>query len=324
VAALAGSVVQAGAAAADTDCPTFQAVGFTWDTKFNDGGVTLCHGWDGSKAAYLQIIDLSAGAKIRVASEIDSVSSTPWQGDTRFVKRNVPSWFNWVAFGGQVTDPSPVKLFSALNASFFVDDGNLDATTRLSLPEMVDYSVRSYGWALHSPGTGEQRDSAWDVDKVRLDLSTPYPNEAPPSPQNQYAAICSFPTHYSTTDPIFMNFCDNLQYKDAIVGFQPLAGVGGNPTPPGADPRTMVGWDGQSKIFTVQFPSATLNETQAFLQSLGSTSEIQLDGGCSAAFHAGARSTGFDGVDWDGESIPGVCPREVPEVLAVYTSTDAT
>jgi hypothetical protein len=257
----------------------------------SQAGVTMCYGsssedpWE-TGLAYVQIIDLADGAKIRIHSEKDPEQEVPASDmDWKFNKKRIFDWFDdtfWNPYGG---NPDGSLLFSTTNASFFTD--TMNPTSELSLPEKSGAFMQSLGVALH--GT----DPAWNALKRYLKLGPPDSSGA------QEIEIGSFPTHYSLTD--YETTFDDAY--DGLVGFEPL--YGGT----GYSRRTMLGVAG-SKVYILTTDAwFTLAEAQQILQFFhpGMTT-IQLDGGGSTSFFSAFT------ISW----VDSYVAREVPDVLGVY------
>jgi hypothetical protein len=300
--AVPGLVVRAGpAAAALQNCPA-PSNGFTWTLQFQSRGVTLCSGQSSSSSAVMQIIDFNAGAKVRVETTLPA-GEQPGNPRTQFIKRSGGGWWDWIK--ALPTAPSGDRLFSVMNASFFID--TISSTTALSMPAWASGGAVSKGEAWF--GLNE----AWNVPKKKLLFSRP---DSATNPL-QKADIVSFPMHYSSADVVNGIFGSSFAGDSGVVGYEPLATV--TPPPPAIAERNMVG-SSPGKLYTVQTGSTTLATAQSLLWSAGSTSEIQLDGGCSDQFFSNyAGDPYYIGWFWSSSPWP-QCPRTVPNVLAVYVA----
>lgn len=288
-------------AAVQDDCTPFVSNDIeNWSTIYSGRGVTACLGTGiiGEPRAYIQIVDLEAGAKLRLISE---ETTSPWfpQNPDLFAKRRVVEWHDWIK--DNVSFPDSSRLFSTSNASFFVDDSGDE--TRISLPHMVhDQRVwgtsHSYGHAFYDNG-----DPAWGALKRALVIGDPLTAAA------QHVEISEFPTHYTQSDVLTAFDCLPVcgfgprKIWDGTVGFQPLYGV--------VDPerqRTFVGVVGSKVIILNAEDFLTLGQAQNIVQSFGSQMSIQLDGGRSSQVH----------IDTPDGVRAGFGFRDVPDVLAVY------
>ena len=270
---------------------------FSWGELWHSRGVTMCRGWGagGLAIAYLQIVQFSEGAKLRLES---SPANAPGAYNTTFYKKPVVSnpgsdWQAWI----QSFDPvlSPSRLFSQVNAGFFIDDTSAN-TTALSLPEWRNGSLQSNGWAI-----ANHSDVAWTRPKKALAMDNPNGGE-------QSVFIADFPTNYTNAQ---INSTFAGQY-DGLVGFPPLAswdtgngnrtmvGLSYPQSGPGFPPRT---------AYILSATSMTLAQARDIIVNAGGAdSQIQVDGGCSMQMHATTLPVDF----------PGAACRGVPEVLAVY------
>lgn len=304
---------------ADDPCsPSWENAVPEWWGLYDDRGVTLCDGGEfGFTHALLQIVDLGDGAKLRLVSDASDPLDPP-AADNQYDKRRADDWYDWIK-AGNVNSPSPSRLFSTTNASFFVDTSS--STTALSLPEMstqyfstcpippgaCSIQTLTNGWAY-----GHHSDPAWDASKRGFRLG-------PPSASTQTAEIFGFDTHYDLFD-IASAFdllgtdgpaCGNPgSCRDATVALDPLYGSGDSR-------RTFVGLDASDRVYILTTHLGyTLSEARDILKSFGSVWEIQLDGGGSTQMYYR-----FPG-DQLGDGIQSTVLREVPDVLAVYLSPE--
>lgn len=273
-----------------------------------DRGVTVCRGdfiipKPDIPGAILQIVDLSAGAKLRLVSDFCEptptscqISDTTRHTDLQYHKRTPSDWFAWTQ--SNVDWPPSDRLFSTTNASFFTDTSG--STTKLSLPEYHNIvngypnsgsAQYTWGWAFFN-----QDDDAWDALKRALTLGN-----AKITPQE--INILEFPMHPTDQDVGSVVFNDS--WGDATVAFQPLYESGDL-----VNRRTFLGVSGDgSKVYILNMGSGdTVSETQDILLSFGSRTGIQLDGGASTQMYS---------PELGGYALP-VIFREVPDVLAVY------
>lgn len=293
--AIALVTVSAGSASAFQPCPTTNLSSpsiTSWETEWPPNptvvphGVTQCRAMFGSgnPMAVVQILDMEDGPTVSIYNNHASPQATPASpADWLFTKRTVKQWHD-ANFGPD--NPGPGDLFSITNASFFTD--TTSSSTKLSLPEFggpPGGALASWGAAIH--GT----DPAWDATKRKLVFGAWFDDV-------QLAAIGSFPTHYTGTDaeqelnPFFQG----------LVAFDPLYVAPGGDT---TARRTMLGI-GTSKVYIVTtIQEMPLTQAQNILQHLGSTSEIQLDGGGSTQMYS---PFGF---------VNSLVNRPVPSVLAV-------
>jgi hypothetical protein len=117
----------------------------------------------------------------------------------------------------------------------------------------------------------------------------------------QDPCICPFPTNYTPTQVTQTYFAGNL---DALVGYPPTQAPSGCGS---GDARTFVGSNLSTKLYILSAANLTCQQAYSLLLAVGSSSVLQVDGGCSeglATIVAGA-------------NLNGAC-RTVPDVLAVY------
>jgi Phosphodiester glycosidase len=272
-------------------CPTTGVVDITgWQTVSSTRGVTVCRGFatgPSNWTALVQIVGLADGAKLRLVSQYTPGQVHPLPTEWKFQKRTAEGWYNWIR-AGNVQTPGTGRLLSTTNASFFADTSS--SSSPLSLPEMTEASIRSWGWAFNHNG-----DAAWNALKRKLVIGTP--NYTP-----QSVRVSSFPTHYFATD-IPEGFSGGY---DATVGFEPLFGSGSD-----CSRRTFLGVSGTTAYLLTTRNCYTLSQAQSIVQrfSAGATT-IQLDGGGSTQTYSNNINARFG-------SIVG---RTVPDVLAVYTA----
>ena len=303
----------AAAAAEDACTPLFSTAGLSWVTRSNDRGVTLCEGEDlllPPEDAFVQIVDLSAGAKVRMVSDMcETCSYSDFQRNTdaKFNVRSADEWFDWIQ--SNVVSPAGSRLFSTSNASFFTDASG--AASPLSLPFFdircddpscffVSFEHTS-GWAF-----AHNEDPAWDSPKQFIAFESP---SGPP----QIVHFGPFATHYTDADVTSISEDLNPGFNefDSTVGFAPDFDGG-----TGHAPRTYVGvstdgLDNITKVYILNASKAlTVGEAQSILESFGSEAEIQLDGGGSTQLFANTSPTGC----CFGSSVA----RRVPNALAVY------
>nr|WP_246221306.1 phosphodiester glycosidase family protein [Phytoactinopolyspora mesophila] len=258
----------------------------------------------------LQIVDLEAGAKLRLVSEAVTLGAPP-AGDNLFHKRTAEEWFGWIHSDlTQVLDPA--RLFSTTNASYFTDVSSDD--TMLSLPGMTQQEIPGFPFPIHKTTYGwaygcnvdpscETDDPAWDAAKRALVIGQP-------TGSTQEVLIKEFPTNYDVDDveEAFVDGVPGLRFFDGTVAFQPLDEVSG----PGTSRRTFAGTDGSKVYILDTIVGFTVNDAQDIIRSFGSLTGIQLDGGGSTQMYYVNPDTQGDGGIWSHVG------RTVPDVLAVY------
>ena len=263
-----------------------------WATLAQRRGVTVCQSLPAPTNVYVQIVDLTSGAKLRVMSQ--PAAGTVLGGpSTQFEQKTAKEWFWWSK--ANVTTPAEWLLVSASNGSFLRD---YDGTTALSFPE------KKWGQVL---STGED----FGVKKKRvLGFNDPRGGGI------QSAHIAEWSTPPSGLAD-FSYVTNRLSlYFDATVGFHPTEeGNAAEKTR-----RTYVGvaspngcyscW--QSRVYVLNSNyGLTLQEARDILvRDFGAMTTIQLDGGGSTQ------------LSWMGNEIiksnDPLRNRPVPEALLVY------
>jgi hypothetical protein len=294
----------------------------TWKTIVSTRGVTLCRGYEppGISKAWVQIVDLNAGAKIRLINE--GCQSCPYSDtyrftDYRYNKRTASDWFDWI--NRHVDTPEPGRLFSTSNASFFPDT-EFNETSPITLPEshhkatFPDGSIyfhHTWGWAFdtcpHKPRFCHD-DARWKAPKIALSLAD---HTAP----RQNVRMLPFPKHYRDKDVISLQGLADPDFErlegDSIVGLTPTF-VGEETAR-----RTFVGvnHDIADTVYILNTNEFfTVGDAQSILESFGAVFTMQLDGGASTQLY---------GPDWNGDGdrdtlVGSYIGREVPDTLAVY------
>lgn len=281
-----------------------------WPTAGADAkGVTLCLGFSGvppMDRAWLQIVDLNDGAKLRLVSETDGAwgSSKP---DTSYQKRTADDWFSWIRdlddeWDDEVIAPGARRLFSTTNASFFkCSDLTGCSTTTLPFPHWFSQAQDTVGVASGNPS---DPDHSAPKRSLRLGTLTNQDGDIPV----QRVTIAPFPTYYDWYDARTLladeNGSGEVGTSDATVAFAPDYVIGDSSR------RNYIGTYGNVVyIFTSHsnYTNAQVNEIMQQIRPGMYT--MQLDGGGSAQFHSD-----YGHMD---SNIP-VLDRSVPDVLAVY------
>jgi hypothetical protein len=279
-----------------------------WVEIYRQRGITLCRGdsyW-GFLVAYVQVVDLSKGARIRVMSEVAQNSGQP---DAQYNKRTALDWYNWQ--WTHVTTPSAGLIFSATNAAFFIDSNNGNATTPLSLPEKKWGLVQSQGWALthHS-------DLAWNAPKRKFGF-TDLRSGSQLAYVGDFPAVAPNNTTYTAND-----VTTGLSgYFDSIVAIHPTYEF----APGSNDRRTMLGtrngsncWGcGQEIVYILTTDDGMTVPTARGLlaNDFHAMWTVQLDGGNSTQFYSVNAQ-----IDSGLCLVPFYGCRNVPSVLLVYVS----
>jgi hypothetical protein len=302
-----------------------------WDTLWGTSsetakGVTLCEGVSGlfgaNTVGYLQIVDLSDGAKIRLQTEVDESSEygrfqygESHSPNTLYRKRTADDWYSWIRsltaperINMYYRRPDPSRLFSVTNASFFKSEVNGE-------PTKVSFPVKN--WSLqNSFGVSQEREesiSDRDAEKTGLVIGSGFRLFGEEGTQT--IKVEYFPRNYTETDywEYLLNRGWGLdreqEVADAIVSFPPGTVVG-KAEDNYEKRRNYVGvYD--NKVYMFLSDDDMLNSTAwGILREIQPGIDvIQLDGGGSAQFYSA-----YGEMD---SSIP-IFNREVPNVLAVY------
>lgn len=324
-AALLGVTAQS--ASAYEPCPGPISAGgiLNWNTLWptpgaDPKGVTLCHGFGSVfSKGYLQIVDLSDGAKLRMVSAIEDPPDRYW-GHQRYFKQTADEWYADIRAGGLVSSPASSRLFSTTNASYFNDSSITTHWTSLPLPHrfnqvqetwgsaMYDQWKSGSGWRCNGDGTGTGTTSP-DVCATKRALFLGDPSAGWQDIGMYYLSA------YSTFDlPFFLDagqartvLSNDDRSWDGTVGFSPTYEVGATGA---SNRRNYLGMaSGKVYIFTSDTDYTTAEANAIMQEIVPGMTTIQLDGGGSAQFHSA-----YGSMD---SSIPSF-DREVPDVLAVY------
>jgi hypothetical protein len=297
------------AAAVGGCTPSFGNAIPDWSVQSVDhpaGGVTLCNGSTtlSGVQAWLQIVDLAAGAKVRLLTDWQHASCGNQACNyDKFPVKTVDNWASWI--GQQTGQPS--GLFSVSNAGFFTDTSG--SPSPLSVPYrqvesgsgggLTDFVDQGLALTIHT-------DPGWNSDKRGITFG-----DTLTAPKQQVQTF-DFPKNYTGSDIFQHAPCSDCQF-DSGVGFTPdYAGVAGS-----SKRRTYVGTSGDvtgtNKVYILDTVNEyTVGQAQTMLKSFGSQQEVQFDGGGSTQLFA-------DGKFLEQASCEVVCfGRAVPQVLAVY------
>jgi hypothetical protein len=319
--------LMAQAASAFVPCPSGETRAGNiseWETLWGTSretakGVTMCLGEEGiwgTDKGYLQIVDLTDGAKIRLQSDPTALSGRE-NPDTAYRKKTAPNWYSWIRERrGEII--SGERLFSTTNATFFKDAEN--ETTTLPLP-FLNYLYREtlgVSWRRareYEREEGRRLDEDYEAPKKIFLLGNLYEGL-----RAQPARVASFPTHYpepyapegsvyweaiERADPSLPRSNTTL---DAAVGFTPEYIVGEEERTPKR--RNYLGVYGSIVYIFTSDAEYTNAEASAIMQEIQRGMEvIQLDGGGSAQLYSD-----YGRMD---SSIP-VFDRSVPNVIAIY------
>jgi hypothetical protein len=316
-------------ASAFVECPSFTSrpLGATWRTIYprredTRKGVALCHvGNIGGTMGWLQIADLGDGAKVRLHTDVDPASPEPsaYEPDTLYRKRVAEEWYSWIRSLPSTEqyqpwlEPSPTRLFSVTNATFFKDSDN-DNETTLPLPLQTWAHTETLGvafrnayprfpaeeWVFDTP----RREEDYDAPKKALLFDAGFWGE-----ETQQARVQSFPTAYEIEDiGAWYEEIETFYPADAAVGFTPEYRVGEYSR------RNYVGVYGDTVYVFVSQGEIRNSDASAAMQEIQPGMQVvQMDGGGSAQFYS--RYGEMDSsLPWPLEN------REVPNVLAIYSA----
>jgi hypothetical protein len=324
VASAAVVSAQPGAALVDTCTPSFQNdVIPQWGTvapQGPSGGITLCVGTTvgiPGNDAFVQIVDLSAGAKVRMWADLCPLGQCSG-GDDKYLVRTAPDWANWI--GLNTITPNADRLYSVSNAGHFSTLSG--EPTRLSLPffqlRLNEGGIPGNGgFALVDDGgaLNNTTDPAWDSPKRAITFGDTLTTPQGPV---QEVHMFDFPTHYTHDDvasppfePAQITCGSTCPDWDATVGFTPDRDDDTGParrTYVGVSPT---GGDAITKVYILNTAiDVTVGQAQNILKSFGSQLELQLDGGTSTQLWGNGGA----------HLIDAPIVREVPQGLAVYGS----
>jgi len=291
----------------------------TWPPPRTDGaGVTMCLGEEGiwgTDKGWLQIVDLRAGAKIRLIADREPTGpeSSAYEPDTVFRKRTAEDWYTWIrslnpSLGENwaYTQPRAGKLFSTTNGSFFKDTDNANDTT-MPFPRWTWGVADTFGQAQRLSG---EEEGAFDWEQPKKYLAVGYHNEFE-EPETQAVRVGSFPTRYEWEDlETYIQHVGGDPYNfdtiDATVSFAPTVRIGSSRR------RTYLGTYG-SVVYLFTSDAEYSNEAAlAIMQEIRPGMEvIQLDGGPSAQMYS----------EWgEMDSEVNIHDQEVADVVAIYTA----
>jgi hypothetical protein len=313
--------LMAQAASAYVPCPTREAragnitgwVTLAGRTRETARGVTLCRAnWISVPQGYLQIVDATDGARIRLQTEVDPSGepAEPEQPNTLFVKRSAAEWYNFLR-GMRREEQTEIeymlgapaeRLFSTTNATFFKDTNPLTGSTRLPLPFL--------GWPWKDTlGVAFTRRSESELDWTapKKIYSTGYPTATP-----QPVDVGAFPTYYpepwGPEGSLYweaVGVMEEAEAFEAAVGFSPEYRIGERSR------RNYVGTYGYiTYIFTsrVEYTNAQMRSIMQEIQP--GMDVVQMDGGGSAQIYAPS-------IAEMPSNVP-VTGRPVPNVFAIY------
>jgi hypothetical protein len=281
-----------------------------WGTRRETAkGVTLCRGYTGSAATagYLQIVDATDGARIRLQTEEDA-SGAPaelGQTETLFTKRTASEWYSFIRglrrearTEAYLFEAPTERLFSTTNATFFKDNVNI-RNTRLPLPFI--------GWQGKDTLGVSYREGGGDWNAPKKIFVTEWPEETP-----QNAQVSPFPTFYSEPwEEVETPYWESIEPMglehptfEAAVGFSPEYRIGERSR------RNYIGTYGYITYIFTSYVEYTNEQMRSIMQEIQPGMEVvQMDGGGSAQFYSAYGELT--------SSVPFIA-RRVPNVLAIY------
>ena len=307
VAALATLLALAPAAQAAENCPAESShPDFIWFQLEQRNGITLCEGVNEAGAqAYVQIVDLAAGAKMRVISQ----PFTPHWSDP-FIPEDAPyfqpGWLpGWTDFlRGQETVPSGQQLYSLVTGAFH---------HKASYPYVtLDYPAKSSN-AVHT--TGENNDQ---ITKRVLGLGDP---SAPGQQTLAPLTDVKFGKDAPQVAPQIL-----APYFDAMVGRHPTEGdTDGKVQRVTIGTRNSLGYwsQAQDKAY-IMVSKGVMDATEArnaLVHDFGAMTTMRLATGRDAALYK-------TDVPWEENGVLAFCHRgpfdtdcpNTPQVLAIYAA----
>lgn len=260
-----------------------QACPANWVRVLTGRGVLVCGKKDaaGNFNTYVQWVDLSRGARVRQAFQLDAGSGSATNPSPKFRLRTVDDWNLWLLLNPQQAG----DLFSVVNGAFFkLDEALLTGRTQLSYPFKSRGSLITAG--------------ADNPDWTGRVLSLPYSQTS--ASMRDYNLLNN---SWSTTQSNLIND------HEAIVGLHPTR-ISVKPTE--RIPRTWVGLrdaDGNGQFESVYFlttKAATQSEALNMLaQEFFTSWNAQFDGSDSTQFVL--RGTPYISAS-----------RRVPHAFAIY------
>ncbi len=250
-------------------------------------------------ASAVQIVDLKAGARIVIGSELKSGSGT---AAAKYVTRTADEWWNFML--NYTSSPTGAPLQAVVNASFFMDPDS--SITRLSFAQKKNNYVETSGQGCYfdfQTGQDCTRPDQWGKRKLGF-----Y--------QNGEKALIKDYTYNGWDYRTTVNYMSDVSY--GLVGYGPNSG----PTT-GNGRRTYVGGkdtdsDGaldRLYILTTVDEISREKAIEIMTQRFGTNSNIQFDGGGSTQLKSRTYSFGSKGC-----FTPLGC-RKVPNVLAIYAAS---
>jgi hypothetical protein len=278
------------ATAAHANCPT------GWTSKEAGKGVRLCQ----KGGLFVQRVDLSSGARVRLAYQFTSGAGSQSNPNPPFQGRDILEWWSYVTAnnGNNVVAKPAGRLFSVVSGSFFVKDYWGNPIQRPAYPVKNRGSLLSIG---NDSGAGSP------LREFRMndsDASIVYLAQNPQDWNRTHSALGPF---------------------TSVVGLHPGDGSNGDTESVG---RSYVGLrdnNRDGKFEWVMFLStnkATKAEVYAALTTdFGSTVNIQFDGSGTAQLatrNAQSPTQALEYVKSSDPNLPGFGRRNFPVAFVVY------
>jgi Phosphodiester glycosidase len=291
----------------------------SWRAAHTGRAVTVCHGLDGSGqlVAVVQMVNFSAGAKMRVVS-LPAASSGFGTPDTLFEKKSIRGWYDWTK--ANVTSPSGSLLLSVTNGAPFMS--YTSEPDKMSFPQKKWNTITSTGAEMHDyndyPGAPGKRVFA---------LSDPR-SSAPQIPYIEPFGYGGRANELTVIAELAIYQGRPVRYFDATVALHPDYGNESEESEHYHDPRTYIAtrdttgrWSGdQNRVYLLTTRmSITIDDARLILvEDFKAMYTMQLDGGGSTRFYGCNDGCPSEGRCYQ-ESFPDQqAGRPVPEVLAIY------
>lgn len=229
-----------------------------WVTYLTGKGVKVCVLKDssGNPVSYMQWVDLSAGARIRNAYELNGTGSAT---NPDFRKRKIENWWTWAQ--GNLSSPAGAQ-FSAVNGAFFSLAEENSSITTLSFPLKSGFQLITVG--------GDTNTQAKRV----FGLTS--------------GGAGAFLRNYGTNSKDWTTVSNELSgFQDANIGYDPNYRFD-----PDANARTWVGIrdaDGNGvfeSVLILASKSATHDQALSYLRDdFYTVANVQMDSGTSTQFN---------------------------------------
>lgn len=252
----------------------------------------------------VQIVDLKAGARVRIVSEPHENLTLPY---ATFRNKTAFDWKSWVLT--KYTSPTGGALQGVTNGSFFMEPPG-QTITRLSFPLKIGGSVQTSGQGCKVDAT---KPSGFDCTK---------PDDRQKRELGFYSGGAkAILANYNYVGTTYSSVSNELSsFSDGIVGLYPDLGYGDKA------PRTYVGardTDGNGdfdRLYILTFGQeiTTAEATYILTSKFNTAANIQLDGGGSTQFESINYGSSIRSSDCAYAPIRNC--RPVPTALAVYAA----